>query len=164
MKQFNVAYDIFNNKRKNISIIKSAHTLVIRMHPDTDFSKMMLNTIDGNVIKYKVIFRVISANTYVVSIDAPPDRVSDLKKVIASNETVRFAGYGFKTEKNKEAVGKFWKASAYHRYGKSLALSEQGDLDLYLCQGKTSAKRDLCPGNPLGNTCGDLSFTSAGSG
>ncbi len=104
MKRFDVTYDIFNNKRKNISIIKSAHTLVIRMHPDTDFSKMMLNAINDNTIKYKVIFRVVSANTYVVSIDAPPDRVSDLKKNIASNETVRFAGYGFKTEKIKNPL------------------------------------------------------------
>lgn len=74
------------------------------MHPDTDFSKMMLNAINDNTIKYKVIFRVVSANTYVVSIDAPPDRVSDLKKIIASNETVRFAGYGFKTEKIKNLL------------------------------------------------------------
>ncbi len=63
-----------------------------------------------------------------------------------------------KTEKNKEAAGKFRKASAYYRHGKSLALPEQSNLYLYLCQGKTGANRDLCPGNPLGNTCGDLSF------
>ncbi|CNG08045.1 subtilisin/kexin-like protease [Yersinia enterocolitica] len=30
--------------------------------------------------------------------------MSDLKKIIASNETVRFADYGFKTEKNKEPL------------------------------------------------------------
>lgn len=102
MKRFDVTYDIVNNKRKNISIIKSAHTLVIRMHPDTDFSKMMLNAINDNTIKYKIIFSIQSANTYVVSIDAPTDRVNEIKKVIANNKMVRFAGYGFKTENSKQ--------------------------------------------------------------
>ncbi|EPS8491236.1 subtilisin/kexin-like serine protease HreP [Yersinia enterocolitica] len=122
MKRFDVTYDIFNNKRKNISIIKSAHTLVIRMHPDTGFSKMMLNAINDNTIKYKVIFRVVSANTYVVSIDAPPDRVSDLKKIIASNETVRFAGYGFKTEKNKDPL--IYTENIFVQFNENLSESE----------------------------------------
>ena len=67
-------------------------------------------------------------------------------------------------KKNKETAGEFRKTSANYWHGKSLALPEQGNLYLYLCQGETGEKRDLCPGNPLGNTCGDLSFASAGSG
>ncbi|HDM8404804.1 TPA: peptidase S8, partial [Yersinia enterocolitica] len=58
---------------------------------------MMLSAINDNTIKYKIIFRIPSANTYVVSIDAPTDRVSEIKKAIANNKMVRFAGYGFKT-------------------------------------------------------------------
>ncbi|HDL7342520.1 TPA: S8 family serine peptidase [Yersinia enterocolitica] len=65
---------------------------------------MMLSTINDNTIKYKIIFRIPSANTYVVSIDAPTDRVGEIKKAIANNKMVRFAGYGFKTEKSKQPL------------------------------------------------------------
>lgn len=102
MKWFDVIYDIFNNKRKNILIIKLVYIFVIRMYFDIDFFKMMFNVINDNIIKYKVIFRVVSVNIYVVSIDVFLDRVSDFKKIIVSNEIVRFVGYGFKIEKNKE--------------------------------------------------------------
>ncbi|HEN3557030.1 TPA: S8 family serine peptidase [Yersinia enterocolitica] len=63
---------------------------------------MMLSAINDNTIKYKIIFSIQSANTYVVSIDAPTDRVNEIKKVIANNKMVRFAGYGFKTENSKQ--------------------------------------------------------------
>ncbi|EKN5984567.1 subtilisin/kexin-like serine protease HreP [Yersinia enterocolitica] len=102
MKRFDVTYDVLSNERKIISIIKSAHTLVIRMHPERVFSTMMLSAINDNTIKYKIIFSIQSANTYVVSIDAPTDRVNEIKKVIANNKMVRFAGYGFKTENSKQ--------------------------------------------------------------
>ncbi|CNH08928.1 subtilisin/kexin-like protease [Yersinia aldovae] len=122
MKRFDVTYDVLNNKPKIISIIKSAHTLVIRMHQEADFSKMMLSAISDNAIKYKVLFNVVSANTYVVSIDAPTDKVSEIKKIIANNKTVRFAGYGFKTEKNKEPI--IYTENIFIQFNDDLAESE----------------------------------------
>ncbi|MDR4899109.1 peptidase S8, partial [Yersinia kristensenii] len=104
MKQFDVTYDVLDNKRKTFSLIKSTDILIIRMHKEADFISMMASAIVDSDIQYEVIFNIANANTYVVNIKTSASRVSEVKKNIANNKEVRFAGYAFINEVNKEPI------------------------------------------------------------
>ncbi|MDA5475127.1 peptidase S8, partial [Yersinia kristensenii] len=85
MKQFDVTYDVLDNKRKTFSLIKSTDILIIRMHKEADFISMMASAIVDSDIQYEVIFNIANANTYVVNIKTSASRVSEVKKNIANN-------------------------------------------------------------------------------
>lgn len=104
MKRFDVTYDVLNNKRKKISLIKSANILIIRMHQDANFANIMTNVINNSDIQYEVIFNIFTANTYVVSIKTSESNISEIKESIANNKEVRFAGNAFINEENKNPV------------------------------------------------------------
>lgn len=104
MKQFDVTYDVLDNKRKTFSLIKSTETLIIRMHQEGDFTSMMAHVIGDSNIQYEVAFNISDANTYVVNLKTSASKVSEIKKNIANNEYVIFVGYAFINKENKEPV------------------------------------------------------------
>ncbi|WP_261375814.1 S8 family peptidase [Yersinia frederiksenii] len=104
MKQFDVTYDVLDNKRKTFSLIKSTDILIIRMHKEADFTHMMVNIIGDSDIQYEVIFNIAHADTYVVNLKSSASRVSEIKKNMANNKEVRFAGHAFVNEENQEPV------------------------------------------------------------
>ncbi|CNI98906.1 peptidase S8 [Yersinia frederiksenii] len=103
MKKFNVTYDVQNHNRKTLSIIKSDDMFIIRMRQGKDFAAMMHKVMKKNT-QYRVIFTLASADVYVVDIQCNKNKTDELKTAIAANGDVRFVGYAFKTERNKEPI------------------------------------------------------------
>lgn len=58
MKKFDVTYDIIDNQKKTLSIIKSSDTIIVRMHQGKAFFPVINNAIKNKAMDYRLVFNI----------------------------------------------------------------------------------------------------------
>ncbi|ELM3741174.1 S8 family serine peptidase [Yersinia ruckeri] len=104
MKKFDVTYDIIDNQKKTLSIIKSSDTIIVRMHQGKAFFPVINNAIKNKAMDYRLVFNIGPVNVYVVHVNGNDNEINKLKDDIAKEKDVRFAGLGFKPVNSADPI------------------------------------------------------------
>ncbi|ANI31620.1 peptidase S8 [Yersinia entomophaga] len=104
MKRFDVTYDIKDNHRKILPLVKSGDLLIVRMKAGKEFSDTMDKIIKDEPLHYNLLFNISNVNVYVVRVEGEENVINELREKLSTDRDVRFAGFGFRNEQTAEPI------------------------------------------------------------